>query len=342
MSWRYFILILGAAVIARGAEVKSAPLKVPSKPDITVAADGSGNFTSVQAAVTSVAKTNAQRVVIFVKNGIYHEKVRVDAGSITIRGESRKGTRIEFPQLNEDYNKNPDKIGRAVLNVYGDGFILENLTVENTAGQIGPHAMALYGEADRMIVRDCDVLSDGADTVSPWLGQSGRYYLTGCNFRGSVDFVCPRGWCYISDSTFHEMKATAAVWHDGRKDRDMKFVMRNCKFDGTNGWNLARHHVDAQFYFLDCKFSKTMNDRAPFRVIYPLNGAAPNEAEIKKNRELDLENLWGERSYFHNCHRDGGDYAWMTNNLSSAVGSPKPEEITPAWTFSGKWDPEKP
>ena len=42
------------------------------------------------------------------------------------------------------------------------------------------------------------------------------------------------------------------------------------------------------------------------------------EADIKRNKELDQVNLWGERSYFCNCHRDGGDYAWLTNNLSSA------------------------
>src|SRR5206468_2562334 len=107
-----------------------------------------------------------------------------------------------------------------------------------------------------------------------------------------------------------------------------------------NGWNLARHHHDAQFYFLDCTFSQTMTDRPPFRVIYPLNGATPGEADIKRNKDLDKSNLWGERSYFWNCHRDGGDFAWHSNNLSAATNSPTPEQITAAWTFAGKWNPE--
>src|SRR5439155_24514644 len=38
----------------------------------------------------------------------------------------------------------------------------------------------------------------------------------------------------------------------------------------------------------------------------------------------------------YNCHRDGGDYAWHTNNLPVA-----PEQVTAAWTFAGKWDPER-
>ena len=216
----------------------------------------------------------------------------------------------------------------------------KNLTAENTADQIGPHAFTIYGTGDRTVIVDCDVLSHGADTVSLWLGQSGRYYHARCRFQGSVDFVCPRGWCYVTDCTFYEMKNTAAVWHDGKVNQDMKFVLRNCRFDGAEGFNLARHHVDAQFYFLDCSFSKTMTNKPVRRVIYPLGGATATEADIKRNADLDRSNLWGERSYFYNCHRDGGDYDWFADNLSTATNSPTPEQITPACTCAGKWDPE--
>jgi pectinesterase len=311
-------------------------------PDIVVAADGSGNFKTIQAAVESIPNTNRERTIVFVKDGVYHEKIRVDASFVTLRGQSRKGTRIEFAQLNDDFTRKPDNLGRAVINLNrADDFVLENLTAENTAGVIGPHAFTIYGTGDRTVIVDCDVLSDGADTVSLWLGERGRYYHANCNFRGSVDFVCPRGWCYATNCSFYEMKNTAAVWHDGVRDPDMKFVMRNCRFDGTNGWNLARHHHDAQFYFLDCTFAKTMIDRAPFRVIYPLDGTTPSEADIRRNADLDKSNIQGERSYFYNSHREGGDYAWLANNLSSATNSPKPERINAAWTFAGRWDPER-
>jgi len=52
-------------------------------------------------------------------------------------------------------------------------------------------------------------------------------------------------------------------------------------------------------------------------------------------------NVWGERAYFYNCHRDGGDYSWHKDNLSSAPGSLKPGQITAAWTFADSWDPER-
>ena len=49
---------------------------------------------------------------------------------------------------------------------------------------------------------------------------------------------------------------------------------------------------------------------------------------------------WGARHYYHNCHREGGDYAWHEDNLHLAEGKPKESDINALWTFSGKWDPE--
>jgi pectinesterase len=310
------------------------------RPDMVVAADGSGDFKTIQAAVASVPRDNRERVVIFIKDGIYKEKIRVDASWITLRGQSRQGTRLEFAQLNDDFVKNPDKIGRAVINVNGNDFVVENMTVVNTAGVVNQHAFTIYGRGDRTVIVDSDILSEGGDTVSLWLGQSGRYYHTRCHFRGAVDFLCPRGWCYVSDSTFFETRSTAAVWHDGSRNKDMKLVLRKCRFDGAKGWYLARHHHDAQFFLVDCTFSATMIDRAPFRVIYPLDGGKPSDSDKKKNADHDKTNLWGERAYYWNCHRDGGDYAWHKDNLAQAPGSPAAQDITAVWTFGGQWDPE--
>jgi pectinesterase len=318
-------------------------LRAQTAPDITVAADGSGQFITVQQAVESISKDSRERIIVYIKDGTYREKVRIDSAFVTLRGQSRKGTRIEFPQLNDDFTKNPDKLGRAVVNVEStaNDLVLENLTIANTAGIVGPHAFAIYGKADRTVIVDCDVLSEGADTVSLWKGDTGRYYHARCHFRGAVDFVCPRGWCYITDSTFFETKATAALWHDGSKHKDQKFVLRNCKFDGVEGFLIGRHHHGAQFFLLDCTFSKTMADKMLFRVFYPLDGGTPTTQDVARNEANAKSNIWGERIYFHNCHRDGGDFAWHADNLATAEGSPRPEQITPAWTFGGLWDPQR-
>ncbi len=333
------LLLFGLLLACRATALPPAP-SIP--PDLVVSADGSGRFTTIQAALESVPADNRERLVVFIKDGTYREKVRIDARYITLRGQSRDGTRIEFPQGREEFNQQPDPLGFAVVNINGDDCVLENLTVENTHGVIGKHAFAIYGKADRTVITDCNVYSQGNDTLSLWKGDTGRYYHARLKVRGSVDFICPRGWCYITDSEIYEVNpgASAAIWHDGSKDRDQKFVLRNCRFDGVEGWRLARHHADAQFYLLDCTFSAALLDLAPKRVIYPLGDKPITEAEVKRNRELDLINRWGERFYYHNVRRTGGDYAWHADNLATAEGSPKPEQITAKWTFAGTWDHE--
>ena len=330
--------LLPALAIVLNLTVSAA--EVP-KPDIVVAVDGSGDFKTIQSALDSIPKTNTERIVVFIKNGVYREKIRVDASCVTLRGESRTGTQIEFPQDNEDFRKTPDAIGRAVINVnQADDFVLDNLFIENTAGIIGPHAFTIFSTGDRGVVVNCNVWSHGADTVAFWRADRSRSYHANCRFEGSVDFMCPHGWCYATNCAFYEMKNTAAMWHDGSKDKDMKFVLRDCRFDGADGWNLARHHHDAQFYFLDCRFSRTMIDRPPYRVIYPLDGGTASTNDIQRNKDLDKSNLWGERSYYDHCHRDGGDYRWFADNLATAPGAPKPEQINAAWTFGDMWNPE--
>ena len=355
---RVFLVLL-CGLLALAAPDRAVAAAAPVRPDLTVAADGSGDFKTVQAALDSLPPGNRERMIVLIKEGVYREKVRIDAACVTLRGQSRQGTRIEFAQGANEFRSQPDKLGTAVVNINSDDCVLEDLTVQNTHGVIGVHAFAVFGRGDRTVIVDCDVLSQGNDTLSLWRtgdGQfdrgtagasrrnaNGRYYHARLNVCGSVDFVCPRGWCYMTDCTITEVnpRATAAIWHDGSRDRDMKFVLRNCRFDGPENWYLARWHHDAQFFLLDCTFSKTTRDRAPYRVIYPLNGGPPSEADRKRNQELDATNIWGERAYYSNCHRDGGDFAWHQDNLASAPGAPRPEQITAAWTFGGTWDPER-
>ncbi|HEU5396180.1 MAG TPA: pectinesterase family protein, partial [Verrucomicrobiae bacterium] len=217
-------MVAAWAVLAAGANLP--------KPDVVVAADGSGDFKTVQAAVASFPETNRERKIIFIRDGVYREKIRVDAPFLTLRGQSRDRTQIEFPQGDIEFNQHPDALGRAVVNINADDFVLQDLTVKNTQGVIGPHAFAVYGQGKRTVITDCNIFSDGADTLSIWAGGEASSYLARLNVRGSVDFVCPRGWCYMTDCRLYQVnpEANAMIWHDGSKERDMKFVIRDCRF----------------------------------------------------------------------------------------------------------------
>lgn len=291
--------------------------------EIVVDADGTGDYISLTEAIDHLPYFNYQRLVILVKNGVYNEKIRIEQDYLTIRGESRDSTIIQYSQRREDWQKNKDNIGPAVINIHADDVILDNLTIKNTQPEIGPHAFTIYGTGTRTIITNCNVTSNGGDTVSLWNYKEGMYYHDNCYFEGAVDFVCPRGWCYISNSSFNELKNTAAVWHAASIDKNQKMVLKHCEFTGVDGFYLARHHYDAQFYFLNCIFPSEMANKPIVHVRYP------------KNPEKNRPYLYGDRYNYYNCDRKAGNYSWFANNIDSSSVA----KITPEWTFDRKWNP---
>lgn len=312
--------------------VCAATADTREKFDIVVAKDGSGRFRTIQEALDALPEKGRDVRVIFVKKGLYQEKLFIQKNNIAIVGEDRDSTRIVFAELRENWNKdhNGSDWGSGVVNIdsAATDVTLANLTVHNNYGTLhatNKHQFAIRGWGTRTIILNCNVIADGGDTVSLWNREEGMYYHANCYFEGWVDYVCPRGWCYIEDSRFFGRNLSASIWHDGSYAKDQKFVIRSSFFDGVEGFPLGRHHRDAQIYLLDCVFSKSMADRP----IY--SPKSPNVEPWK----------WGTRHYFYNCRREEANFGWFKDNLHEAEGSPKEQDITPQWTFGGRWNPEE-
>lgn len=299
--------------------------------NIIVSQNGDGDYISIQEAIESIKPNNKDLITVLVRNGLYNEKLIIKNSNIAIVGESKDSTIIQYAELRKNWVKNNDShFGSATVNIDSNttDITLANLTIHNNYGSVygdNDHQFAILGYGTKVIIINCNVIADGADTVSLWNQEDGMYYHSHCYFEGWVDYVCPRAWCYITDSKFYGHNLTASLWHKGIGAKDQKFVLRYSYFDGVPGFPLGRHHSDAQFYLLDCIFSENMAD---VPIFWPVS---PN-AKIWK---------WGERHYFYNNHRIGGDYDWFKNNLEEAENSPTPETVDAKWTFAGKWDPEK-
>lgn len=307
--------------------IATLSLQANSYYNIVVAKDGSGDYENITEAIESLPMYCYARVTIFIKNGVYNEKIRINRDYVTLLGENRDSTRIEYNQLREDWIKNEDSIGPAVVNIFADDVIITNMTIENTQPEIGPHAFAIYGTGTRTILTKCNVLSKGGDTVSLWDYKTGMYYHDDCHFQGAVDFVCPRGWCYISNSSFYEVKKTAAVWHAAPANKKQKLVLKNCDFQGADSFYIARHHYDAQFYFLNCTFPEIMQNKPIEHVIY--------KDKPHKNKPY----LYGNRYYFYKCSRKAGNYSWFADNVNEWPENVSPAIISPSWTFDYQWNP---
>jgi pectinesterase len=310
---------------------------------VVVDQGGKGDFVTISAALDSLKKTGTGTCFIFIKNGIYREKLFITRANLVIEGEDREKTIITASIARDEWRcRYPDDWGVATLNVGADNLTLNNLTITNSFGfdykgeTIVPcpsdtakgerrlakagHQMALRTmNATKMKAINCHFRAFGGDTVSPWDVQNGMWYFKDCIMEGGVDFYCPRGWAWAENCEFIAHSGTAAIWHDGSRHEDSKTVLKNCRFTGFDGFSLGRYHRDAQFYLLDCEFAANMKDAAIYRV--------PTTNTIQ----------WGHRVYYYNCHRQGGnDFTWYQNNLPEKL---KAEDITASWVFGNKWNP---
>ncbi|HET9569876.1 MAG TPA: pectinesterase family protein [Bacteroidales bacterium] len=155
--------------------------------DLVVAKDGSGNFTSIQAAINSIRDFRPEgRTIIFIKKGVYAEKVILPTQKteITLIGEDRDSTILTW---NDHANIN--KMGTFktfTFLIQGNDIVLENLTIENNAPRLG-QAVALHVEGDRVAFYNCRFLGN-QDTI--YLGREGcRNYFNNCYIEGTTDFI---------------------------------------------------------------------------------------------------------------------------------------------------------
>lgn len=163
--------------------------------DIVVAKDGSGNYTTVQAAINSVPSNNQNRTTIYIKNGAYKEKINISSSKINISlvGESRTGTILTYNDCANTKNSAGGTLGTtgsASVTTAGAGFQAENITFENSydeAANGSSQAVAMLAKADKMVFKNC-TFRGNQDTLYA-NGDGCRQYYYNCYIEGDVDFI---------------------------------------------------------------------------------------------------------------------------------------------------------
>jgi pectinesterase len=309
---------------------------------IVVDINGKGDYRSIQGAINSLSDSSATPRVIYIKKGVYKEKLYIEKVNIELEGEDREKVIITAAIARDEWRcGHTDDWGVATMNIGASDITLRNLTLTNSYGfdfipktiycaadttvnkmkslRKDGHQMALrtMNGATRLMAINCRFRSYGGDTVSPWEVDNGLWYFKNCIMEGGVDFYCPRGWAWAENCEFITHTGPAAIWHDGSKFEDSKTVLVNCSFKGYDGFMLGRYHRDAQFYLVNCSFADNMRDSAIYRV--------PTANTIR----------WGERIYYYNCHRKAGDYKWFADNISNQQAA----ALTPSAVFGTRWQP---
>ncbi|XP_073152630.1 pectinesterase-like [Henckelia pumila] len=155
-----------------------------TKVDLVVAKDGSGNFSTVNAALSAAPNNSNTRFVIYVKTGAYFEYV--DMGSskkmIMLLGDGIQNTWIKG---NRSVGDGWTTFQSSTFAVVGNGFIAKGISFENYAGPSKQQAVAVRSGADFSAFYQCRFIGY-QDTLYV---HSLRQFYRECDVYGTVDFI---------------------------------------------------------------------------------------------------------------------------------------------------------
>ncbi len=201
--------------------------------DAVVAIDGTGDYTSLQAAIDAAPAGRVKPWLIFVKNGNYKEHIDIPSTKpfMHIIGQDRDKTVVLDDKLCGGDNALHVSVGATVVVNSNDCFF-ENITLENSYGheqKAGPQALALNTSGDRTIFNNVAMLSYQDTWITP--GKSAyRAYVKNSLIEGAVDFIYNSGDIYIENTTLLIIRESGGYIVAPSHDKDVAwgYVFRDC------------------------------------------------------------------------------------------------------------------
>jgi pectinesterase len=214
--------------------VSAQTVKNPTS--LTVAKDGSGNYKTIQEAVNAIRDLSQAEVKIFIKNGVYKEKLVIPSWKthISLVGESEDNTIItngdytgkDFPGKDPSGKDKYMTFTSYTVLVQGDDFTAQHLTIQNTAGRIG-QAVALHVEGDRAIIKSCKILGS-QDTLYTATSSSRQYYVD-CYIEGTTDFIFGEATVVFQNCTIKSLVNSYVTAAATTPRQQFGYVLFNCK-----------------------------------------------------------------------------------------------------------------
>jgi pectinesterase len=219
-------ILIGASIVFLTDGVSFAAEK-----QITVAADSSGDFKTVQEAIAAAPDKSAERTIIHIKSGTYqgHFIVPKNKINITLKGEATETTILTWDKnVNDPKPEGSNKFNPGFF-VQGNDCCAENLTIQNTAGDRG-QALAVRVDADRIAFKHCRLLG-WQDTL---MINNGRQYFKDCYIEGRVDFIYGSGMAVFENCTIHSKNGGYITAASTPQEKPYGFVFLNCKLTGDD------------------------------------------------------------------------------------------------------------
>lgn len=227
------------------------------KTKFTVAKDGSGDYTTIQAAIDGAKAFPDLEIIIFIKKGVYEEKVTVGSWNthLTLVGESKDSTIITYGDFFNKMKRGPNSTFlTATLTVEANDFQAKNLTVINSAGPVG-QALALSVTGTRCYFENCSFIGN-QDTLYA-AGEGAYQYYKNCYVEGTVDFIFGEATAVFEGCTLKEKSNGYYTAASTSKKSRYGYVFKNCNLIAApNVTKAALGRPWRQFakvVYIDCK-----------------------------------------------------------------------------------------
>ena len=292
--------------------------------NFVVAQDGSGDFTTVQAAINAVPDyRKAGPTRIYIKKGMYKEKIVIAESKQGVQLIGEDGTVITY----DDYAQKPNIFGEekgtsgsGSIYIFGPDFMAENMTFENSSGPVG-QAVACHVAGDRAVFRRCRFL--GFQDTLYTFGENTREYYEDCYIEGTIDFIFGKATAVFNRCELRSKRTggflTAPATPQGS---NYGYVFYDCKLTADEGveagsvWLSRPWRPYGKTVFIRCEmgqhirpegwnnWGKTDNERTAYYAEYQCYG---------KGADTSRRVAWSHQL------KDANAYV-MTNILKGADG----------------------
>ncbi|CAO2823108.1 unnamed protein product [Amaranthus hypochondriacus] len=210
------------------------------RPNVTVALDGSGNFTKIMDAIDVAPSHSTNRFVIYVKKGVYDEIVEIKRKKtyIMIYGD---GIDVTVITGNRSVVDGYTTYRSATFAVTGARFIARDITFQNTAGPEKHQAVAFRSDSDLSALYRC-AFRGYQDTL---YAHANRQFFRECTITGTVDFIFGDAVAIFQNCLIQSRKGLSnqknTITAQGRKDpgENTGFSLQFCNITGDSSLNTA-------------------------------------------------------------------------------------------------------
>ena len=209
---------------------------------MTVAADGSGDYLTVQAALDAVPLNNVKPVTIFIRRGVYREKLRLDSSKnfVTLLGEDEWNTILTYddhPGMRLLTGDSVNTRNSHSFLVKADDFTARRLTIRNDAGFSAGQAVALEVQGDRARIEECRIV--GNQDVLFLNSARSRVCFRYCDIEGTTDFIFGDATAWFDHCHIHSKKDSHVTAASTPADHPYGFVFYDCILTGDT----SIHHA---------------------------------------------------------------------------------------------------